>query len=87
MHYTLNQPEHVKVGTIKTLIRRAKIVCSTEELLTDELNYIKKTMRLNGYPEKVITKIIKRTLSSNIKSNNSQNLETLKNFLPYETRC
>ena len=44
-------------------------------------------MRLNGYPEKVITKIIKRTLSSNIKSNNSQNLETLKNFLPYETRC
>ena len=87
MHYTSNHPEHVKVGTINTLIRRAKIVCSTEELLTDELNYIKKTMRLNGYPEKLITKIIKRTLSSNIKSNNSQNLETLKNFLPYETRC
>ena len=87
MHYTSNHPEHVKVGTIKTLIRRAKIVCSTEELLTDELNYIKKTTRLNGYPEKLITKIIKRTLSSNIKSNNSQNLETLKNFLPYETRC
>ena len=41
MHYTSNQPEHVKEGTIKTLARRGKIVCSTEELLTDELNYIK----------------------------------------------
>ena len=37
MHYTSNQPEHVKVGTIKTLARWAKIVCSTEESLTVEL--------------------------------------------------
>ena len=51
LHYTSNQPEHVKIGNIKTLVRRAKIVCSTEESLTDELDYIKKTMRLNGYPE------------------------------------
>ena len=42
IHYTSNQPEHIKLGTIKTLFRRAKIVCSTEESLTDELNYIKK---------------------------------------------
>ena len=50
MHYTSNQPEHVKGGTIKTLVRRAKIVCSTEESLTDELDSIKKTMQLNSYP-------------------------------------
>ena len=30
MHYTSNQPEYAKVGTIKTLVRRANIVCSTE---------------------------------------------------------
>ena len=42
IHYTSNQPDHIKLGTIKTLLRRAKIVCSTEESLTDELNYIKK---------------------------------------------
>ena len=58
LHYTSNQPEHVKIGTIKTLVRRAKIVCNTEESLTDELDYIKKTMQLNGYPEKLITKTI-----------------------------
>ena len=84
MHYTSNQPEHVKVGTIRTLVRRAKIVCCTEESLTDELNYIRKTMRLNGYPEKLITRTIKRTLLSNSKSKNSQNLETPKLFMPYE---
>ena len=80
MHYTSNQPEHVKVGTIKILVRRAKIVCHSEESLTDELNYIKKTIRLNSYPEKLITKTIKRTLLSNSKSKNRQNLETPKNF-------
>ena len=64
--------------------KKEKIVCSTEESLTDELNYIRKTMRLNGYPEKLITKTIKRTLLSNSKSKNSENLETPKLFIPYE---
>ena len=44
MHYTSNQPEHVKIGIIKTLARRAKIFCSTEASLTDELDYIKKAI-------------------------------------------
>ena len=56
MHYTSNHPEHVKVGTIKTLIRRAKIVCSTEELLTDELNYIKKNNAVKWLPWKINNK-------------------------------
>ena len=42
MHYISNQQKHVKVGTIKTLVRRAKIVCSTEESLTNELVCSKK---------------------------------------------
>ena len=82
----MNQPEHVKVGTIKTLVRRAKILCCIEESLTDELDDIKKTMWLNGYPEKLITKTIKLTFSSSSQSKNSQNLETPKLFTPYENR-
>ena len=82
LHYTSNQPEHVKIGTIKTLVRRAKIACSTEESLTDELDYIKKTMRLNGYPEELRTKTIKQTLSFNSRSKNNQNLEAPKLFIP-----
>ena len=81
----------MKLGTIERLVRRAKIVCSTEESLTDEIDYIKnkqtnkqKTMQLNGYPEKLITKLIKQTLSSNSKLKKGQNLETPEFFIPYE---
>ena len=42
-------------------------------------------MWLNAYPEKLKTKTIKQTLSSNSKSKNSQNLEAAKPFIPYET--
>ena len=41
-------------------------------------------MRLNGYPEKLITKTIKQTLSFNSRSKNNQNLEAPKLFIPYE---
>ena len=41
-------------------------------------------MQLNVYPEKLIIKTIKRTLLSNSKSKNNQNLETPKLFVPYE---
>ena len=53
MHYASNQPEHVKVGTIKILAIWQKIVCNTEESLTDD------------YPVKLITKLIRWTLLSN----------------------
>ena len=41
-------------------------------------------MRLNGYPEKSITKWSKGTLLFNSKSKNGKNLETPKLFIPYE---
>ena len=30
MHYTANHQKHAKVSTIKTLVRRAKTVCSSQ---------------------------------------------------------
>ena len=84
MHYTSNQPEHVKIATIKTLVRRAKIVCSTKKSLSDELSYIKKTMQLNGYPEKLVTNTIKRTLLYQNKIKNTDPIEKPKLFMPYE---
>ena len=84
MHFTSNQPEHVKIATIKTLVRRAKIVCSTEKSLNDELSYIKKTMQLNGYPETLVTKTIKRTLSYQNKVKSNDDIVKPKLFIPYE---
>ena len=47
---------------------------------------MKKTMLLNAYSEKLLTKTIKQIFSSNSKSKNSQNLETPKPFLLYEKK-
>ena len=41
-------------------------------------------MWLNGYPEKLITKTIKQTLSFNSRSKNNQKFEAPKHFIPYE---
>ena len=81
MQYKSNQPKHLKVCTIATMVRSIKSVCSTEESLTDELNYIKITMRLNGYSKKLITKTIKQALFCNTKSKTSQKTRKHQSFL------
>ena len=58
MHYISKQPGHVKVGTTKKLGIKTKTVCSMEESLTGECNYIKKIKQLTGDIEKFITKAI-----------------------------
>ena len=70
-HFPSNQPQHVKLSTIKTLVRRAKFICSDQTSLNEEISYIRKTMQLNGYPLNVINKTIKDTLQSlNLKAKN-----------------
>ena len=47
-------------GTLKTLVRRAHINCSTEKHLEEELNHITKTCsEINNYLHWVITKVFK----------------------------
>ena len=47
-----------KFGLIKTLYSRAQKICSPE-FLADELNNIKTILKLNGYPETLVNRIIK----------------------------
>ena len=50
-------PDKWKWGTLKTLTKRTYDVCSTQELLQKELNYIEKVLHLNNnYPIWVIIK-------------------------------
>ena len=50
----------LKWGTLKTLVRRAHINCSTEKHIKEELNHIRKTFdEINNYPHWVITKVFK----------------------------
>ena len=46
-----------KISLIKTLTHRAKMICSPE-LLTNELDNIKQIFAGNGYPDKLVNKII-----------------------------
>ena len=52
-------PGKGKWGTLKTLTKRAYDVCSNQELLQKELNYIEKVFRANNnYPNWVIKKVL-----------------------------
>ena len=54
-------PKSWKWGTLKTLVRRAHISCSTEENLKKELNHIRKTFNeINNHLHWVITKVFKK---------------------------
>ena len=79
-----NQPLHVKLSTVKTLVRRAKFICSDQTSLKEEISYIRETMQLNGYSLNVINKTIKNTLQSHNSKHKSKELEPLKMFIPYE---
>ena len=83
-HSSSNQPLHVKLTTVKTLVRKAKFIFSDQTSLKEELSYIRKTIQLNGYPLNVINKTIKDTLQSHNSEHKRKELEPLKMFIPYE---
>ena len=60
-----NQPLHVKVSTVKTLARRAKLVCTEGTDLKEELEYIEKTMQLTEFQKVIVKKAIHETLRKN----------------------
>ena len=83
-HFSSNQPLHVKLSTIKSLVRKAKFICSDQKPLNEEISYIRKIMQLNGYPLNVINKTIKDTLQIDNSKDKSKELEPLKMLIPYE---
>ena len=61
MNWEYFAPIKWKCGTLKTLTKRAYDVCSTQELLQKELNYIEKVFRVdNKYPNWVIKKVFQQ---------------------------
>ena len=54
-------PDKLKWGTLKTLTKRAYHVCSNQELLQKELNYIEKAFCANNnYPNLVIKNVLQQ---------------------------
>ena len=61
-------PRPWKIGTLKGLIRRAFVICSTQQLQRKEVNFLKNVFtKINGYPSKVVNKVVyevKRTMTT-----------------------
>ena len=58
LHFRSSVPVKYKIGLLKTLIDRAKKICS-EDLLETELNNVKEDLSNNGYPGYFINKYFK----------------------------
>ena len=85
INFNSNQPLPVKLSTIKTLTKRAKTICTNQEDLNNELKYIQRTMELNDFPTKLVTKTIKKTLSSHNKNKKVREEDhSINLYLPYE---
>ncbi len=60
MNWQSFAPKAWKVGTLKGLVRRAFIICSTEEARKKELKFLRNVFRnINGYPSKVVHETIR----------------------------
>ena len=55
-------PKYQKVGLITSLITRAYKICSNDDILNVEIDYLRDVLRNSGYPKKLVDKTIKRTL-------------------------
>ena len=71
---------------MKTLARRAKLVCTESTDLKEELEYIEKTMQLNEFPKVIAKKVIHETLSKSkaSKKENEDDEYAIKMYMPYE---
>ena len=59
VHWDAFAPKTWKTGTLKGLIRRAFVICSTEQFRNNEIKHLKKVFKeRNGYPSRVIYECI-----------------------------
>ena len=65
MHWNSFAPRAWKIGTMKSLVRRAHIICSKAEFLEKEIKHLKSVFREeNGYPSRVVSTTIEQVRRS-----------------------
>jgi len=93
LHWNAFAPKTCKRGTLKTIIKRAYLICSTDKHLEEELKFIGNVFQnINGFPKWVISQIMDEMKEkSNINPNqerypndNAETMEYLQLCLPYK---
>ena len=66
LHWQSFAPDMWKKSTLKTLVMRAFKVCSTKNLMKEEINHLEKVFKeKNGYPIWVIKPVIEEVRNDN----------------------
>ena len=81
-HFSSNQPQHVKLSTIKALANRAKFICSDQTSLNRVIIYYK--IHAIEWVSIKWHKTIQNTLQNHNSEHKSKELEPLKMFIPYK---
>ncbi|CAF1179846.1 unnamed protein product [Adineta steineri] len=82
MLWDSNQNRRYKIGLIKTLVIRIYRICSTPNLINEELNLLRKTLINNGYPPHIIRRGISEgeiliRMRSQTKKDDNKNKNTI----------
>ena len=61
LHWNSISPNSCKVGILKTLLLRAFVICSNEQLLNKEIEHVRNVFHdTNGYPKAVIQNVLSK---------------------------
>ena len=73
IHWQSYAPKQWKIGTLSGIVRRAHEICSTEELLEEEIRHIRKVFtETNGYPPNLVKSLINKASESFKKNSTDQ---------------
>ena len=76
LHWESFAPNTWKRGTLRTLVLRAHAICSTKELLDQEINHLQHVfVTFNGYPKWVVLQVLNKVeidLSTTLSTTNQQ---------------
>ena len=89
LHWESFAPNTWKRGTLRTLVLRAHAICSTKELLDQEINHLQHVfVTFNGYPKWVVLQVLNKVeidLSTTSSTKNQQpDTHTHLLVLPYK---
>lgn len=83
LNYNSICPLRYKSGIIKTLLHRAKLICSTWQSFDIEVQRLKQVLTNNGYPLSMIDKEIKNFINAHFAPKENQHKEEIKNINLY----
>nr|VZI47248.1 unnamed protein product [Spirometra erinaceieuropaei] len=86
LSYQSNHPAAHKISCVRTLFHRAYRYCSSVDLLKDELAYLYRFFRLNGYPASFVKNCLRRQQQPQNVDSNGDRVSRKFYSLPYMPR-